>query len=56
MVKKMEKIKDNKEVFAAILTDLYKTFGSIPHGLLIAKLNAFGFDKKIAVLYFCLSL
>ena len=38
---------DNKGVFAAVLTDLSKAFGCIPHGLLIAKLNAFGFDKKL---------
>ena len=46
MVEKMKKIGDNKEVFAAVLTDLFKAFDCILHGLLIAKLNAFGFDKK----------
>ena len=33
-------------VFAAVLTDHSKAFGCIPHGLLTAKLNAFGFDEK----------
>ena len=46
VVEKMEKNRDNKGVFAAVLSDLSKTFDCIPHGLLIAKLNAFGFDKK----------
>ena len=46
MVEKLKKIRDNKGVFAAVLTDLSKGFDCIPHGLLIVKLNAFGFDKK----------
>ena len=46
MVKNNEKIRDNKEVFAVVLIDLSRAFECIPHGLLIAKLNAFGFNKK----------
>ena len=34
----MKKIRDNKGVFAAVLTDLSKAFDCIHHGLLIAKL------------------
>ena len=39
-------IGDNKGVSAVVLTDLSKALDCIPHGLLIAKLNPFGFDKK----------
>ena len=46
MVEKMKKIRENKGVFAAVLADLSEAFNCIPHSLLIAKLNAFGFDKK----------
>ena len=47
MVEKMKKKnRDNRGVFAAILTFLSEAFECIPHGLLIAKLNAFGFDKN----------
>ena len=46
IVEKMKKSRDSNGVFGAVLTDLFKAFDCIPHGLLIAKLNAFGFDKK----------
>ena len=44
MIEKMKTACDNKEVCAAILTDLSKAFGSICHDLPIAKLNAYRFN------------
>ena len=39
----MEKTVDNGGVFGALLTDLSKSFDCIPHDLIIAKLEAYGF-------------
>ena len=36
---KLRKNRDNKGVFAVVLTDLSKGFDSVPHGLPKAKLN-----------------
>ena len=44
--KKKKKNRDNRVVFGAVLTFRSEAFECIPHGLLIAKLNAFGFDKN----------
>ena len=46
MIEKFRKARDQKGVFAAVLTDLSKAFDCIPHNLLIAKLQSYGFDKK----------
>ena len=42
----MKASRDDKQFCAAILTDLSKAFDCICYDLLIAKLNAYGFDKK----------
>ena len=46
MIEKLRKIGDKKGIFAAVLTDLSKAFDCITHNLLIAKLSAYGFDRK----------
>ena len=46
MIRKMKASRDNKQFCAAIRTDLSKAFDCICYNLLVAKLNAYGFDKK----------
>ena len=46
MIEKMKASRDNKQFCTTFLTNLSKAFGCICYDLLIAKLNAYGFDKK----------
>ena len=45
MIEKIKQARDNNNVFVAVLTDLSKVFDCITHKLLIAILNAYGFDS-----------
>ena len=46
MLEKWKKAVDNGECVSALFLDLLKTFDTINHGLLIAKLKAYGFSPK----------
>ena len=45
LIEKWKKSVDNGRAFGALFTDLYKAFDCLSHELLIAKLDAYGFDK-----------
>ena len=44
MIEKWKKVVDNESAFGTLLTDLSKAFDCIPHDLIIAKLEAYGFQ------------
>ena len=46
LIEKWKKSVENGGAFGALLTDLSKTFDCLPHKLLIAKLDAYSFDKS----------
>ena len=46
MIEMWRKALDEKKVAGAVLTDLSKAFDCLSHELLIAKLEAYGFDKS----------
>ena len=57
MIEKMKISRDNKQFCAAILTGLSKAFDYIPYDLLIAKLNAYGFDQEaLKLIHSCIIL
>ena len=49
MIEKVRKIRDEKGVFAAVLTNLPNAFEYIPHQLFLARASADGFDVKLIV-------
>ena len=53
MIEKMKILRHNKQFCAVILRDLSKAFDCIPYDLLIAKLNAYGFDQEALKLIHC---
>ena len=44
MLEKWKSAVDNKRTFGALLTNLSKAFDCLPHDLLLAKLNVYGFS------------
>ena len=52
MIENWKKSLDSKGSFGALLTDLSKAFDCIPHELMKAKLDAYGFDLKALILIF----
>ena len=52
IVEKMKIARDNKEFCVTIVTNLLKAVDCICHNLLIAKLNAYGFDRSTVKLIY----
>ena len=48
MLEKWKNAADKEKVFGALLTDLSKAFNCLPYELIIAKLNAYGFNLPAA--------
>ena len=57
LIEKWEKSVNNGGAFGALLNGLSKACDCLPHELLIAKLNAYGFDKSsLKLIHSCLSI
>ena len=52
MIEMWKKALDERKVAGAILTDLSKAFDCTSHELLIAKLEAYGFEKSALILIY----
>ena len=56
MIENWKESVDNGGAFGALMTDLSRTFDCLHHGLLIAKLNVYGFGiKSVKLIQQCLS-
>ena len=51
LIEKWKKSVDNGGVFGALLTDLSKAFDFLSYELLIAKLDAYDFDKSSKLMH-----
>ena len=51
LVDKWRQHLDQNEYVGAVLMDLSKAFDCLPHELLIAKMDAYGFENKSLKLY-----
>ena len=48
MIEKWKKSVEKGKIFVAFLTDLSKAFDCLPHDLIIAKRNSYGFSLSTA--------
>ena len=56
MIEKWKKLVDNGNVFQALLTDLSEAIDCLPHDLMIAKLNSYGFNlTALNLIHYCLT-